>query len=77
MHSALHWPDIEDTSLWPMAVSHTAYLWNHIPDPKTGLCPSDIFTCTRFEQSKFLDLHVFGCPVHVLEKSIADGKKLL
>ena len=76
MHSALHWPDMEDTSLWPMAVSHAVYLWNHVPDPKTGLCPIDVFTKTRFEQSKLLDLHVFGCPAYVLEKSIADGKKL-
>ena len=59
-----------------MAVSHTVYLWNHVPDPKTELCPSNIFTCTCFEQSKLLDLHVFGCPVYVLEKSIADGKNL-
>ena len=76
MHCFLHWPDLEDTSLWPMAVQHAVYLWNHVPNPTTGLCPADVFSRTRFEQSKLLDVHVFGCPVYVLEKAIQDGKKL-
>ena len=33
-------------------------------------------TKTRFPQSKFLDLHVFGCPAYVLKKQISDGKKI-
>ena len=76
MHSFIHWPDMEDTALWPMAVNHAVYLWNHVPDPATGLCSADLFTKTRFEQSKLLDVHVFGCPVYVLDKTIADGKKI-
>mgnify|MGYP000857262147 FL=1 len=76
MHSFIHWPDMEDTALWPMAVNHAVYLWNHVPDPTTGLCSADLFTKTRFEQSKLLDVHVFGCPVYVLDKTIADGKKI-
>ena len=76
MHSFIHWPDMEDTALWPMAVSHAVYLWNHVPDATTGLCSADLFTKTRFEQSKLLDVHVFGCPVYVLDKTIADGKKI-
>ena len=42
----------------------------------TGLSPSDIFTRTRWPQRKFLDIHVWGCPVYVLEKSLQDGKKI-
>ena len=76
MHCFLHWPDMEDTSLWPMAVNHAVYLWNHVPDPATGLCPADVFTKTKFQPSKLLDLHVFGCPVYVLDKALADGKKI-
>ena len=76
MHCFLHWPDMEDTSLWPMAVNHAVYIWNHVPDPSTGLCPADLFTKTKFEQSKLHDIHVFGCPVYVLDKAIADGKKI-
>jgi hypothetical protein len=76
IHSSIHWPDLSDTSLWPMAVQHAVHIWNHVPNPETGLCPSDLFTRTRFEQSKLHDIHVFGCPVYVLDKSIADGKKI-
>ena len=76
LHSAVHWPDVADATLWPMAVSHAVFLHNHIPDLTTGLCPSDVFTKLRWEQRKCHDLHVWGCPVYVLEKAIADGKKL-
>ena len=59
-----------------MAVQYAVHIWNHVPNPETGLCPSDLFTQTRFEQSKLHDIHVFGCPVYVLDKSIAGGKKI-
>jgi hypothetical protein len=76
LHQAIHWPDVADASLWPMAVAHAVYLYNHVPDPATGLSAHYMFTRTRWEQSKFHDLHVWGCPVYVLEKTMSDGKKL-
>jgi hypothetical protein len=76
IHAAIHWPEVSDTALWPMAVAHAAFLWNHVPSPDTGLSPSDIFTKTRFPLEKLHDLHVFGCPAYVLDKKIADGRKL-
>ncbi|KAI2505949.1 hypothetical protein MHU86_8449 [Fragilaria crotonensis] len=47
-----------------------------MPDPRTGLSPHDVFTKTRWEQKKLMDVHVWGCPVYVLDKMISDGKKL-
>ena len=76
IHASLHWPDLADSCLWPMAVQHAVFLWNHVPNPGTGLSPNDIFTKTRWNQSKFHDLHVWGCPVYVLDKRIADGNKI-
>ena len=76
LHSAIHWPDVADPTLWPLAVKHAVFLVNHMPDPRTGLSPSDVFTKTRWEQGKFSDVHVWGCPVYVLDKMISDGKKL-
>ena len=76
LHAAIHWPDMADAELWPMAVRHALYLHNHVPNPSTGLSPNDIFTRTRWNQQRFHDLHVWGCPVYVLEKTITDGKKL-
>ena len=76
LHAAIHWPDVADPQLWPMAVQHAAYLFNHIPQERTGLAPVDIFTKSRWEQNKLHDLYVFGCPAYVLNKTIADGKKI-
>ena len=76
LHSAIHWPEVADASLSPMAVQHAVYLHNHVPDPVTGLAPIDVFSRTRWPQKRLLDLHVWGCPVYVIEKSLADGKKI-
>ena len=76
LHAAIHWPDMADPSLWPMAVQHAVFLHNHVPSPTTGLCPHDLFFKTRWSQTKFHDLHVWGCPVYVLDKTLSDGKKL-
>ena len=76
LHSAMHWSDVADACLWPMAVQHAVFLHNHMPNEQTGISPHDIFTRSRWEQRKFHDLHVWGCPVHCLEKDMHDGKKL-
>ena len=76
LHAAIHWPDMADPSLWPMAVQHAVFLHNHVPSPTTRLCPHDLFYKTRWSQAKFHDLHVWGCPVYVLDKTLSDGKKL-
>ena len=76
LHSAIHWPDVADPMLWPMAVQHAVFLHNHVPNDTIGLSPSDVFTRIRWPQRKLHDLHVWGCPVYVLEKAMADGQKL-
>ena len=76
IHSALHWPELADPSLWPMCVAHAVYIWNHVPDPSTGLSPTDLFTRTRWKLRQFQDLHVFGCPTYVLDNRLSDGKKI-
>ena len=76
IHSGIHWPDVADPTLWPMAVKHACFLFNHVPSHTTGLSPTDIFTKVRWPQKRFMDLHVWGCPVYVLDKSLQDGKKI-
>ena len=76
LHAAIHWPDMADPCLWPMAVHHAAYLFNHLPDPATGFSPCDLFSRTRYPLKNLHNMHVWGCPVYVLEKSLADGKKI-
>jgi hypothetical protein len=76
LHSAVHWSEAADACLWPMAVQHAVFLHDHMPNDLTGVSPHDAFTRSWWEQRKFHDLHVWGCPVHCLEKATHDGKKL-
>ena len=76
LHAVIHWPDVADATLWPMAVVHAVFLFNHVPQITTGLSPHDVFSRAHWPQHKFHDLHVWGCPVCILEKALVDGKKL-
>jgi hypothetical protein len=76
LHAAIHWPQVADPQLWPMAVKQAVYLWNHMPVESTGILPHDLFTRLRWAQSKFKDVHVWGCPVYVLDRRLSDGNKL-
>ncbi|KAL7571816.1 hypothetical protein ACA910_002901 [Epithemia clementina (nom. ined.)] len=76
LHAAIHWNETADPTIWPTAVLHAVWLFNHFPSLSTGISPQDIFTSTHFPQRKFHDLHVWGCPTYVLHKKISDGMKL-
>ena len=76
MHAAIHWPDMADATLWPLAVEYACFVFNRVPNPHTGLSPLDVFTGTRQPQRRLHDCHVWGCPAYLLDKRIADGKKL-
>jgi hypothetical protein len=65
-----------DSPLWLMAVQHAVFLYNHMPALDSGLPSHDIFSKTQWEHQQFLDLHVWGCPVYVLDKTLSDGKKI-
>ena len=75
LHSTTHWPEVSNPCLWPMAVQYATYLYKKPPEPSTGLCPDDLSAKTRWEQWKFHDLHVRGCPIYILDETISDGKK--
>jgi hypothetical protein len=77
IHVGIHWPEMAKALLWPMEVSHVCYLFNHVPDPFTGLSTTDLFTKNQFPQKKFHNLHVWGCSIYILDKSLQDGKKIL
>ena len=74
LHSAVHWPDQSDPTLWSLAVKHAIWICNHIPHPSTGLGPNDLWRKIKFPLNKLTDLHVFECSVCVLQKKPADGK---
>ena len=77
LYAATHWPDVAaDPTTWPLAVRHAVYIRNRIPSVQTRLSPMDLWSKTRFPMQKLLSLHVWGCPVYVLEKNLADGKSI-
>ena len=76
LHAAIHWPEMADPTLWALAVRHSVWIYNHIPNISTGLSPIDIWTRSRFPLRKLHDLHVWGSPAYVLQKRLADGKSI-
>jgi Reverse transcriptase (RNA-dependent DNA polymerase)/GAG-pre-integrase domain len=76
LHAAIKWPDTCDLSLWPMAVDYAVHIYNHVPNPTTGLSPMDLISQTKWPLAKCHDLHVWGSPMYVLDSTMQDGKKL-
>ena len=76
IHAALHWPEVDDKSLWPLAVSHAAYLYNNTPNPETGQAPIEVFSRSVSDFKALHNAHPWGCPVYVLEPRLtqAGGK---
>ena len=52
------------------------WLYNHIPNRKTGLTPLELFTKEKADHRELLQTHVWGCPVYVLDPTLQDGKKI-
>ena len=75
LHSAAHWKDEIDSSLWPLAVSYAVYVYNNTPNAQ-NLCPADLFTGATVPWHRLRDLYTWGCPVYVLDPTLQAGKKL-
>ena len=77
LHSVLHWPDAANLELWPFAVAHAVYLWNHIPRKDIRKSPFGLFTKSVMPSELYLQRqYVWGCPVYVLDPRLQDGKKI-
>ena len=78
IHFALHWPQVTDTNLWPFAVDHATYIWNNIPGREASLrmSPKELFTGLKYQNHNHRQrLHMFGCPIYVLEPKLQDAKE--
>ena len=78
VHSSLHWTDMgaDDIALWPFAVKHAVWLYNRIPNYKSGLTPLELLTKQKADHRDILRSHVWGCPAYVLEPKLQNGQKL-
>ena len=73
IHAAIHWPDAKDESLWPMALAHAAYVYNHTPNATSGIAPMEIFSRTQGDGQALRNLHTWGCPTYVLEPKLTEA----
>jgi hypothetical protein len=75
LHAVLHWPDAANLELWPFAMAHAVYLWNHMPRKDIRKSPYKLFTKSVMPSELYLQRqHVWGC--HVLDPRLQDGKKI-
>ena len=75
LHASAHWKHGVDASMWPMAVKYSAYIYNSLPGAN-GISPNDIIFGTRVPRHKLSNIHIWGCPVYVLNPSLQDSQKI-
>ena len=76
IHAQLMWPEAKDESLWPLAVSHAAYLYNHTPNEHSGVAPIEVMSGSVNDGRALMNAKPWGCPAYVLEPKLtsAGGK---
>ena len=43
LHSYQNWPELARLDLWPFALEHAVYIWNHLPQQDIRLSPIEVF----------------------------------
>ena len=76
LHAALRWPNMTEKALWPLALSHAAYIYNRTPSQQTGVAPIKVWSRTKLDHHALRSLHPWGCPVYVLDPKLRDDGKL-
>ena len=78
VHASLHWTErgSDDISLWSFAVKHSVWVYNRVPNVRSGLTPLELVTRERSDYRDLLRCHVWGCPVFVLEAKLQNDQKL-
>jgi len=73
IHAMNLWPDVITADFWTFAVKHAIQLHNMRPiADRNNKCPYELFT-SEIPPHYLPDFHVFGCPVYILEKNLADN----
>ena len=78
IHAALNWGEdgSDDLSLWSLALDHASWLYNKIPQRRTGMTPQEVATSCKSDHKDLARTHVWGCPCYVLEPKLQNGQKL-
>ncbi|KAI2509575.1 hypothetical protein MHU86_4836 [Fragilaria crotonensis] len=75
-HSFLHWPEEFQIDLWPFALDHACWMYNHTPHRSHGWAPIEIFCGSNIACQHLQRVRVWGCPSYVLSPTLQDGKKI-
>ena len=74
LQACLDWPEAGKLELWPFALEHAVYVWNNMPRQDSKKTPWELFTGNNRENYSYLNkLHVWGCPVYVLDEPLQPG----
>ena len=78
LHVSLRWSNdgVDNISLWPFAVRHAVWLHNRLPNQRTGITPLELLRKEKDDHRDLLRSKTFGCPVYVLDPSLANDKKI-
>ena len=70
LHAALCWPNMTKKTLWPLALSHAAYLYNCTPSQQTGITPIEVWSQAKSDHHALRSLHPWGCPIYILDPKL-------
>ena len=78
IHSSLHWTEhgVDDLSLWSFSVNHSVWVYNRVPNQRSGINPIKMLTKTKSNHQDLSSAHVWGCPILVLESRLQDDHKI-
>ncbi len=79
VHDVLHWTSdgLDDSCLWAFAVTHKAWLYNHLSNKHFVWQPEmEVFTKTKSDHRELLQTHVWGCPAFFLDAKLQDGHNI-
>ena len=78
IHAALNWGEdgSDDVSLWSFALDHASWLYNRVPQRRSGITPMEMTTSVMSDHRDLARTHVWGCPCYVLEPKLQNNQKL-
>jgi hypothetical protein len=54
LHAGIHWPEAAQLDLWPFAMQHAIWIWNHLPKKDMKLALIELFSGTKLDSHDYL-----------------------
>ncbi len=76
LHLANHWPQYASVKYWPQAINYAIWVFNNLLNMESGITPNELWLRSKSRNNILACVHVFSCPVYVLDAALQDGKKI-